>query len=265
MNALTRSLSRKRLPVGPSAFTLIELLVVVGIIAVLAALLLPALSRAKAAARRAHCTSNLRQIAIGFAMYVGEHHFYPGDFKAFEASVLGLALSRIPMVETRGGGPISPAWLDARRPFTCPARNGNWYGYNHLASGGPQRVSAKLPVLGLGIWLADSGHGPEVVRLVGPRREFEVLAPSDMIAFGDLTSGDTSSSFKRIGTLQEEVSIQAPSIPVFRFDSHQTGANVGFCDGHVEFGTRRRFDTTQDAVRRRWNSDNEPHSEYWPH
>jgi prepilin-type N-terminal cleavage/methylation domain-containing protein len=72
-----------------SAFTLIELLVVIAIIAILAALLLPALARAKQKGQEAVCLSNLHQIGLAFVMSLGDQNDHFPDRRDLKSSLPG--------------------------------------------------------------------------------------------------------------------------------------------------------------------------------
>jgi prepilin-type N-terminal cleavage/methylation domain-containing protein len=76
-------------PLHAGGFTLVELLVVIAIIAILAALLLPALSRARASAHRTECLSNMRQISLGILLYAADN----GDTFPAASNVTGDILS----------------------------------------------------------------------------------------------------------------------------------------------------------------------------
>ncbi|MEO8428048.1 MAG: DUF1559 domain-containing protein [Verrucomicrobiota bacterium] len=245
-----------------SGFTLIELLVVIAIIAILASLLLPALARAKAAARSTECRNNLHTLGLAMRMYVDESNHYP---PSLGLGILGFdpaygwlmlddwKLKLIPYVGVLGD---RFAERDATmRTLRCPQlvsnadgkRGQGQYGYN--ASGTAKFQSA-----------ANLGMGGHLESKFQPTAESRVLAPADLIAAGDIAPGFT---FGEMFWTSGYFDICSADPWMWPGASHGGRGNMLFADGHVESARQTNWVSSAESARRRWNNDHEPHTETW--
>jgi prepilin-type processing-associated H-X9-DG protein len=262
-----------------SAHTLIELLVVIGVLGLLAALYLTALSKAKAKGPQTQCANNLRQLGIALEQFVSDNHGYPfiaeninppngfpkeGWCDAFGPYAGGYRLNT-------GRKPWQSAGL-----FHCPAANPppcptfpegivyTDYGYN---AAGLSIFFDSNGSLGLSPWMGKpSQPAPLPVapfEVNQPVRESQITSPTDMMAIGDGFVGNSRIIRDSGGSLWRTAGARDLAGSTRRaYARHQGKAEIVFCDGHVENPRLQTlFGDNDDSALRRWNRDNQPHRE----